>query len=492
MGNVESNMVINNKNNKNNKNNTKIKVDEIDILVEDITRTAKRLWRNYQKDFLNHDFCKNVELSYKNKLSGLNLTQLKNINNKINDSDSKKFDIYLKYNPKTDEKFIVEGLKTEVIDLFYNNLIQFDKDKVQLSYALENMKYIKPGLNYTQKGGQNYENTKKKLQKLLDIDTKNNNKNNNNNNNNNNIESTKELQEINKIFANLKDDKPSTNNKNNKPNKPNRETKMERENKPNRPNKSNRPNRETKMERENRKYIKEIERMNVASENIMNYKFPTCNENTERCELTKNELCKAISRNYIVRSNIIAAILSTLPSRDENGRYIVGFCQNKLKSLEQFKICLPPGFKDLDKLSKEDRMKELVKYIDNIDENDCRGMGGYYKSLTKNEIEALMTGNNEFNLFYKKFSQQMRKQYTESLRNLLGILDLLENETTINNKILNDIGRKTKIIIDDMYTKCHMNYMYAVLAYLKADVETTQKTLQDEKAIINALQEKLI
>lgn len=217
-----------------------------------------------------------------------------------------------------------------------------------------------------------------------------------------------------------------------------------------------------------------------------------CNNKTPHCELTKSELCKAIAKNYMVRSNIIAAILSALPRRDNSGKYISGFCQTRLKSLESFKICLPHGFKNLDKLPKNKRVEELVKYIDNLDEERCRRMGGYYKSLSKKEIEALMTGDNQFNVFYRRFAQQLRNQYKESLQNLMGILDLLENETTINNKTLNDIGKKAKDIIDDMYTKCQMNYIYSILAYLNADIETTAETLKEEREVINDLSEKLV
>ena len=133
----------------------------------------------------------------------------------------------------------------------------------------------------------------------------------------------------------------------------------------------------------------------------------------------------------------------------------------------------------------------LVKYIDHVEERRCRDIGGYYKSLSKREIEALITGDNEFNIFYKRFTSQLRKQYQESLQNLLGILDLLENETIINNNTLNDISMKAKEVIDDMYTKCQMNYIYAILAYLRADVETTQDTLNEEKLVINTLQDGL-
>jgi hypothetical protein len=193
----------------------------------------------------------------------------------------------------------------------------------------------------------------------------------------------------------------------------------------------------------------------------------------------------------MVRSNIIAAILSALPRKDERGKMIDGFCQNRLNSLENFEICLPPGFKRLEKLPENKRLEELMKYIDNVDERRCRNSGGFYKILNKKEIEAIMTGNNEFNIFYRRFSQQLRKQYQESLENLMGILNLLENETTINNDTLNKIGEKTKEILDDMYTKCELNYIYAILAYLRADVETTKDTLDEEKLILRTLQEGL-
>ncbi len=497
MGNAESNIIP----------NQPPKDNEIDVLVENITRSAKKLWREYHANFLDRDFCNNIELAYKDKLKNLTIQQLKGINNEINKSDDSKFEVHLKYKPRADQKFIVDELKTELVDLFYNRMVQFNTDKVQLSKFLENMKYIKS----IQKGGQNT-NIQNELTKLLQEEknknknnnTKNNTKNNNtknnnttnknNKNNNNNIDNNvddKSVAELDDLISELRGNKPK---KINRKDRNKREKKIDKKEEQN--NKNNREKviniqlnkvNQIMNKNNNNKYINKSNK----EYNSKAYRFPTCNNTSARCELTKDELCKAISRNYMVRSNIIAAILSTLPSKDDRGKYIPGFCQSRLKSLDTFKICLPPGFKDLSKLPKEKRLQELVRYIDNVDEYHCHNIGGYYKSLSKREIDALMTGNNEFNIFYKRFTQQLRNQYTESLRSLVGILELLENETTIKNSTLNEISDKAKEIIDDMYTKCQMNYIYAILAYLRADVETTQETLDEEKAIVDTLQQGL-
>jgi len=176
--------------------------------------------------------------------------------------------------------------------------------------------------------------------------------------------------------------------------------------------------------------------------------------------------------------------------RNENNQ--PGFCESRLRSLETFRFCLPPGFKALSRMPEDKQLEALIKYVDQIDENRCRDRGGHYKKMNDMEIDALKSGNNEFNVFYRKFALQMRNQYKESLKNLLKILELLENETTISNSSLNDISNKAKEYIDDMYTKCEMNYIYAIMAYFRADIDTTEEIIKEEKEVINTLQKAIV
>ena len=254
-------------------------------------------------------------------------------------------------------------------------------------------------------------------------------------------------------------------------------------------------NRNTNKRSENRNVPKRFENRNKRVERkpfVDNkVRFPRCNTTTKTCELTKSQLCKAITQNYVVRSKIIAAILTALPRKGADGKYYSGFCHQRLNALEKVELCLPPEFKDLDKLPREKRIAELLKYIDRMDEKSCRGIGGYYKKLNATEKEALLTGNNEFNKFYRKFTQQLRSQYVDSLNKLMEVLKLLQEEKAVSNATLNEISKKAKSVVDNMYTQCQMNYMYAILAFIKADLETTRKVIEEEQNMISNLGNEL-
>ena len=62
----------------------------------------------------------------------------------------------------------------------------------------------------------------------------------------------------------------------------------------------------------------------------------------KECKLTKKELCEEITNHYLVRINIIVAILSIIPYQNDLGEYD-GFCFDRINSLSKGEICIPPG-----------------------------------------------------------------------------------------------------------------------------------------------------
>ena len=477
MGNV--NTVENKKNKVINKNR-----DEIEELVDNINLKANELLNEYKEKFLNKEFCKHIELAFTENLGKLDVEKLRNIHNKIETSNNKKLEVYLKYEPTENELFVVNELQGKLIDNFYDRAIELNNDNIKLGTYI---KYIHPSHHLTNmKGGQNNNtNYESELKQMLEKNNKkytkaNKQENINNNNDNNNddkLEKTN-LNIIKKIEKEIKINKTN-------------EKKIKRKDKKINANLANLTQLNDDLLNNKEKInINKIEKQNAYNNSnkwineLYKVQLPVCN--TGDCKLTKKQLCQAIAKNYLIRANIISAILTTLPKKDTD-KYKYGFCHDRLKSLEEFKICLPKDYTKLLKMNKEQKINELVKYINQTDGYKCHKINGLYKELNEKERSALKTGNNEFNVFYRKFTTKLREQYKESLESLLVILDELTKLKSIKTELLNEVSNKAKIIIDSMYSQCQFNYIYAVLAYLNADLETTRETLQRNQALIDVL-----
>ncbi len=68
------------------------------------------------------------------------------------------------------------------------------------------------------------------------------------------------------------------------------------------------------------------------------------------------------------------------------------------------------------------------------------------------------------------FQQKLKIDYLNNVQKLYEILNILNNEISINIEILNKISENTKNIIDNMYELCQRNYLNAILSLLKADL----------------------
>lgn len=406
--------------------NERIEVEreKYDDVVEITLKMAMKLWKKYNQDYLDPNFCKNIELAYQQKLEKLPIKQLESINKNIQ-NNNKKFDLVLKYQPPKDELFVVPELHEELVDLFQNK-----QKGGELSNILDNSnlhKFLKEPSSNLQSNDLN-----------------------------------QELSKIAKTFnLNLKNNKPE----NNKPDNDKHEN-DKREN-----------DKQEDNKKLNEEIVKVVNDINRVVKNNKIRKFPHCNNKTQQCKLTKDELCQAITQHYIMRSKLLTVILNVLPRKEGNKWIQGGICQQRLNALDKVKLCLPPGFKNV--LEMPNKETEIRKYAKALTKEQCKELGGYYKEINKEEKESLFRSDNPFNKFYIQYTLKIRDQYIQSLKQLQNIILLLENETSLNNHTLNQLSYKVKDIIDNMEEKCENNYRLAVLAYLKADLNlSTEKETQ--------------
>jgi hypothetical protein len=68
-----------------------------------------------------------------------------------------------------------------------------------------------------------------------------------------------------------------------------------------------------------------------------------------------------------------------------------------------------------------------------------------------------------------------------SLINLYGILDNLQNNTSLSTRHLNELSEQTKKIIDELYLKTQFNYLLAIFVILDFNFKETSASLQAKK-----------
>ena len=207
-------------------------------------------------------------------------------------------------------------------------------------------------------------------------------------------------------------------------------------------------------------------------------------ENSEKCKLTKKELCSAITENFIVRNNIIAAILTTIPYKNWNGEYEGGICFEKIMNITKCNVCVPYDFRELKNQDIESILSKILEKADYLNEAKCRENHGYFLKLTKEEelilLNKIKTISPEelnihpqikYNNFFLEFAKKLKNSYFEKMNFLIKILEKIKEMPIINNKELNLLSSETKKHIDEMYTTCHNYYVYAIISLIKADIK---------------------
>ena len=360
---------------------------------------------------------------------------------------------------------------------------------------------------------------------------KNNNKSTNNNNNtpNNNNKSTNNNNKPTNDTPNNKSTNKTTNlsnnyNNNKKPDNTlvqiNKNNQVNNKLNSNSKNNINNKNKITKINNKTNKIINKVLNNNNKNKNkSLKYFIPRSYESPndfcstkEKCSLNKKQICQAITENFIVKSNIIAAILTTIPQKiksdDGSIKYEGGICYQKFLNLNRCYVCVPYNYKEIkeqmmtqDKISK-DILKSILEKSDFLFESSCRDNGGYFLKLTEkerlifankysyNQEQKKMNPSSKYNTFYIESLKKLKRNYFESLNYLITILDTLKNNLYIDNESLNKISKKTKEIIDNMYNLCNYYYIFAVIALINGDLSEDKHTVSDklEKAFEKALE----
>lgn len=214
------------------------------------------------------------------------------------------------------------------------------------------------------------------------------------------------------------------------------------------------------------------------------YTFPenVCN-NKKECKITKNQMCQAITDNLIVKNNIIAAILTTIPRKIGKNTYEGGICYQKFLNLDKCNVCIPLNYSSLFSGDKNDInkiLKSILLKSEFLESKECTENDGFFYKLSEEEIvtlvkksteDAVINPKSKYNRFYLECSKKLKSTYFDNLNVLINILDKLKAAPIINNTTLNIIANETKEIIDGMYNLCNYYYVYAIIALLNSDLD---------------------
>lgn len=490
-------------------NNKKVEGISINELQTNILEKCRVIGNKYKDKFLNKSFCDKLCFIMENSLQNFDMEVLEGIKSNLEKKNvPKKIKILMSYDVHKDDRFIVDGLNEELNDYLANEKqIKFEKEYVRDLSEEEKLSYISNNIlnelmDYrNQKGGSN------NLPNNNETNNSNINQNNVNQNNVNIVPNTKlpissqnnqnknkseNINKLGKIAKNLEKIMKGENTFT----EDNYDTEEEENNnshiiKNNNNNKITEEIPKKKLEKKEKNVKKKIEKLNeiqeeeaqnnnssdIEAESNMNYNLnneETNNEN-KNDNLTKKRICEKITEHYIVRINIIAAIISALPYKSKSGQ-IEGFCYNRYKTLSEGKFCLPPGGLDeLDNLKKDELMKVVKDFINITNETECKKNGGYFKILNDLEKDSLETSDYLYNQKYREYYKKLKNSYLNDLNLLLEILNELQTNTKLNNNTITLLSKKTKDVLTGLYNNCQTNYINSYICLLKANYDKQKK-----------------
>lgn len=469
-------------------------------LMENILDKCRIIAKKYKEDFLNKNFCDRLAFVLESSLQEFDMDILEGVKSNLEKKNvPKRVKVMLSYDVHKDDKFVVETLSEELKDYLDNeNKIKFTKDYVKNLSEDQKLNFISKqimnelmGTNNNQKGGAinqqkfNFSVPNVTLNENINVNKNKNKKNNNNVNTNlevsnqqtqnrNQNENSNKISKLKGELANISSIS-SLNNTNlvNDEDEDlfvNEETKSKNNNKKNR--RRNIP--EKKLNKKEENVVKQVEELNneaveSAEDDIdLEEEEKNAEKNKKSVNVTKEKLCKKIAEHYVVRMNIIAAILSALPYKSKKGD-LEGFCYSRYKNLEEGKVCIPSGGLDeLNSLSKEELLEIVKEYINVTDESECKSKGGYFKILTDMEKNSLENSNYIYNQIYRENYKNLKNSYLNDLKLLMDILNELQNNTKLNNSAVTLLSKKTRDILTGLYNNCQTYYINAYICLIKA------------------------
>lgn len=212
-----------------------------------------------------------------------------------------------------------------------------------------------------------------------------------------------------------------------------------------------------------------------------------CIDPTAQCKLTKAEMCEKIITHFIIRNNLIAAIVSTIPLPDDNGDYKGGFTFERINSLKNGRFCVPSPFYKIDQSDDNVRIEKILKFLNILDENECRKSGGIIHIIKENQMREMLA-DESFGKKYFEYGNKINIVYQESLNTLYLLLEKLESNISLSTVSLNQISLAVKNVIDELYIKTQFNFLLAVLVvldfdFLKSSTKTKTKAERMKKII---------
>ena len=510
------------------------KVEKVEIGLgnkqDEILEKCKLLIRKYKKNFLDKNFCNNIAFVLENSMKEFDIDVLEGMKSNIEKTNvPKKIRMFLSYDVHKNDRFVVESLNEELIDyLKEGDKVDYKKDYIRKLSDNEKISFISNKIKEellgskinNQKGGSNNNNNNNSSFFGNDENVNNTNNVKINNvkknsvkkrNNGNHVKNTVKIQNKNskyntKVLENLK--KKLNNIKSKKLNQENEyENKDENilinninvkgNNKGNNNNNKNESinNLNKKINKKEEKLLNRIEKKDQNIEEEINKENEIEKElkkelvnikNNNEPNLTKDKLCKKIANHYMVRFNIVVAILTALPYKSRDGE-IRGFCYSRYNNLNEGKLCIPSGgIKELNKLNKDELLESIKDYINVIEEKECKNKGGYYKILSDLEKESLLNSDYLYNKMYRENFGLLKNSYMNNLNLLLDILDELENNNQLNNSVITLLSEKTKDILTGLYNNCQTYYINSYICLLKADLDM-KKTDEINKTLVELI-----
>jgi hypothetical protein len=220
-------------------------------------------------------------------------------------------------------------------------------------------------------------------------------------------------------------------------------------------------------------------------------------KDSDKCELTKRELCQVITENFIVRNNIIAAILSAIPYesgtyKDEEGKikkiFEGGICYQKFLKLNKCEVCIPASVLSKKEEDIHKSLKTIHKTADFLTKKLCEDNRGIFYKLSKSDKKNLYSKINgmteeeiknhptiRFNKLFIDSIEKVRNHYFNGLNSLIGILNKIQESSIISNSSLNRISEETKLTIDHMYNICHYYYVFGIYSLINSDISSEKK-----------------
>lgn len=203
-----------------------------------------------------------------------------------------------------------------------------------------------------------------------------------------------------------------------------------------------------------------------------------CTDPTLPCKLTKMEMCVKIVMNLMIRNNIILAILSTIPIKNQNGDYEGSFTFERLTSLKKGRFCAPSPLSHVQDEEDDVRIHKIMRFLNMMDDETCKKSGGHLFQLTEKQMQDMLA-DQTFGKKYFEYGNKINAIYQESIRALLTILEKLESNFIISTNELNEISASVKNTIDELYIKTQFNFLLAVLVVM--DFDFSKNPVKDMK-----------